>query len=214
MNHGQAKVPGIDKSDKRCKKETIEKRIEIEIEVANLWEKITKKMSLYSVLLNNQKPSDELTLVRETLTCLLDLFNKTGKKVEGEFAKELSLVIGRWAESKGFVSDLSSMINHLQTNIPMGFGSVQLMTMRKAKGLEADVVLIAGLEDDLLPNPISDTSEEARLFYVSMTRAKEKLYLLHAYKRLRSISYGPEITGKERSRFLNAIGRKSTYMKD
>jgi DNA helicase-2/ATP-dependent DNA helicase PcrA len=88
------------------------------------------------------------------------------------------------------------------------------MTMRKAKGLEADVVVIAGLEDDLMPNPKSDITEESRLFYVSMTRAKEKLYLLHSFKRLRSISYGPEITSKKRSRFLDSIGRKSKYLKD
>ena len=95
----------------------------------------------------------------------------------------------------------------------MGFGSVQLMTMRKAKGLEADVVIIVGLEDDIMPNPSSDIKEEARLFYVSMTRAKEKLYLIHSYKRLRSISFGPEITDKRRSRFLDSIGRKSKYLK-
>lgn len=88
------------------------------------------------------------------------------------------------------------------------------MTMRKAKGLEAEVVVIVGLEDDLMPNPASDLAEEARLLYVSMTRAKEKLYLLHSFKRLRSISYGPEITGKKRSRFLDCLGRKSKYMKD
>jgi DNA helicase-2/ATP-dependent DNA helicase PcrA len=101
----------------------------------------------------------------------------------------------------------------LAMNQPAGFGSVQLMTMSKARGLEADVVVIVGLEDDLIPNPSSNLEEEARLFYVSMTRAKQKLFLIHSYKRLRSISFGPEVTGKKRSRFLDALGRDSKYLK-
>ena len=49
---------------------------------------------------------------------------------------------------------------------------VKLTTMRKAKGLQADVVIMVGLEDDIIPNPISeDIEEEARIFYVSMTKS-------------------------------------------
>ena len=84
--------------------------------------------------------------------------------------------------------------------------------MRKAKGLEADVVIVVGLEDDIMPNPrANNIEEEARLLYVSMTRAKEKLYLFHCFKRPRNISYGPELTKKPRSRFLVAIGRRSEW---
>jgi len=49
------------------------------------------------------------------------------------------------------------------------------------------------------------------LFYVSMTRAKEKLFLLHAFKRPRNISYGDVLMDKPRSRFLDIIGRKSEW---
>jgi len=213
MNHGLAKVPGADKS-LRCSPQTVNKRIEVESEVAELWQKIDKKKSLFTILLSQAKLSTELETIRETLSKLIELYKTNERKSHGEFAKQLSLAIGSWAESKRMTSDLSLIIEQLETAEPMGFGSVQLMTMRKAKGLEADVVIIAGLEDDLMPNPTSDIAEEARLFYVSMTRAKEKLYLLHAFKRLRSISYGPEITGKKRSRFLDSIGRKSKYQKD
>jgi len=89
------------------------------------------------------------------------------------------------------------------------------MTMRRAKGLEADVVVMVGLEDDIIPNPaLATVEEEARLFYVSMTRAKERLYMIHSYVRPRNISLGPEITDKVRSRFLEAIGRPSKYMRE
>jgi superfamily I DNA/RNA helicase len=45
-----------------------------------------------------------------------------------------------------------------------------------------------------------------------MTRAKEKLLLFHSHKRPRGISYGKELMGKARSRFLDIIGRKSKYV--
>jgi len=83
--------------------------------------------------------------------------------------------------------------------------------MRKAKGLEADIVFIVGLEDDIIPSPQNDPVEEARLFYVSMTRAKKELYLFHVYKRPRNISYGDDLMNKQRSHFLDAIGRASEY---
>ena len=84
--------------------------------------------------------------------------------------------------------------------------------MRRAKGLEAHIVIIIGLEDDIIPNPKNDNiAEEARLMYVSMTRAKEKLYLFHSFRRPRNISYGIEMSEKGRSRFLNALGMPSEY---
>ncbi len=62
-----------------------------------------------------------------------------------------------------------------------------LLTLHAAKGLEFGVVFIAGVEEGLIPFRLKDGScyveEERRLFYVGMTRAKEKLYLLSSHKR-------------------------------
>jgi len=67
---------------------------------------------------------------------------------------------------------------------------VSLMTLHSAKGLEFPVVFIPGCEEDLLPHANSmdkesELEEERRLFYVGMTRAKERLVLLHAFQRAR-----------------------------
>jgi DNA helicase II / ATP-dependent DNA helicase PcrA len=68
--------------------------------------------------------------------------------------------------------------------------AVTLLTVHGAKGLEFPVVFIAGLEEGLFPynrgadaDAGYDPEEERRLFYVGMTRAKEKLYLLHSRSR-------------------------------
>src|SRR5690606_30910496 len=63
-----------------------------------------------------------------------------------------------------------------------------MMTLHMAKGLEFNRVYIVGLEENLLPhrNSLDDPDgleEERRLFYVGMTRARQKLSLLGAYRR-------------------------------
>ncbi|MEE4608414.1 MAG: UvrD-helicase domain-containing protein, partial [Desulfobacteraceae bacterium] len=67
---------------------------------------------------------------------------------------------------------------------------VALMTMHAAKGLEFPVVFIAGCEEGLIPfhrrakeETAGDVAEERRLFYVAMTRAKERLYLTWSRQR-------------------------------
>ncbi len=67
---------------------------------------------------------------------------------------------------------------------------VNILTLHASKGLEFPVVFISGCETGLLPfEPMgkepSDPEEERRLFYVAMTRAKERLILTHTAKRLR-----------------------------
>jgi len=64
---------------------------------------------------------------------------------------------------------------------------VALMSLHAAKGLEWPVVFIAGCEDQLLPCTLfgdQDEAEEKRLFYVGMTRARSRLVLSHAARRI------------------------------
>jgi DNA helicase-2/ATP-dependent DNA helicase PcrA len=65
---------------------------------------------------------------------------------------------------------------------------VTIMTVHSSKGLEFNVVFIVGMEERLFPSGLSDFSqqdleEERRLFYVALTRAKNKAFLSHADNR-------------------------------
>jgi len=68
--------------------------------------------------------------------------------------------------------------------------AVMLMTIHMAKGLEFNYVFIVGLEEDLFPSQMmltsrADLEEERRLFYVAITRAKQKLFFSYALNRYR-----------------------------
>jgi DNA helicase-2/ATP-dependent DNA helicase PcrA len=83
---------------------------------------------------------------------------------------------------------------------------VSLMTIHSAKGLEFPVVFVSGCEEDIFPlsNKFSTDAtveEERRLFYVAVTRAKEKVYISHARSRYR---FG-EVAYQNRSRFVDEI---------
>ncbi|MBC6409849.1 MAG: UvrD-helicase domain-containing protein [Ekhidna sp.] len=84
--------------------------------------------------------------------------------------------------------------------------AIALMTIHMAKGLEFSYVFIVGLEEDLFPSQMmlssrADLEEERRLFYVAITRAKQKIFMSYALNRYR---YG-RLKNCERSRFLEEI---------
>ena len=105
--------------------------------------------------------------------------------------------------------------------------AVTLMTLHNAKGLEFPVVFITGLEDGLFPlsrayDDPHELEEERRLFYVGVTRAKDKLVLSHARQRRRAGDYvygrlspfadsiPDELVESASSPLLDRIGASST----
>jgi DNA helicase-2/ATP-dependent DNA helicase PcrA len=86
--------------------------------------------------------------------------------------------------------------------------AVTLITLHQAKGLEFPVVFIVGMEDGILPHIRSfddpaQLEEERRLCYVGVTRAEQRVYLVHAFHRsLRGMH-----TVSKPSRFLEDIPR-------
>jgi DNA helicase II / ATP-dependent DNA helicase PcrA len=85
-------------------------------------------------------------------------------------------------------------------------GTVSIMTLHTAKGLEYDTVFLTGLEEGLLPHQMSSgepggVQEERRLFYVGITRAKQRLYLSLSASRA---SFG-EVNVAMPSRYLQEI---------
>ena len=108
------------------------------------------------------------------------------------------------ASLSGFLEEVA-LISDVD-NYDADADAVVLMTIHSAKGLEFPVVFLPGMEEGLFPSmqsamDPSELEEERRLAYVAITRAKERLYLLHARERL---IYG-KTNYNQKSRFIDEI---------
>jgi DNA helicase-2/ATP-dependent DNA helicase PcrA len=143
---------------------------------------------------------------------LLELETDRTVEAEGriENIRELGGVAAEFEERnpQGGLSDFLETVSLVgeQDEYDEESGSVTLMTLHNAKGLEFPVVFIIGLEDGIFPHYRSmgdqaQLEEERRLMYVGVTRARERLYLTHAWSRslFGQTSYNPP------SRFLGEI---------
>jgi DNA helicase-2/ATP-dependent DNA helicase PcrA len=133
--------------------------------------------------------------------------------------------LDRWNNIQQFLSDISIYFRENEQNTLEDYISqislsseideadltnerINLMTLHSAKGLEFPVVFISGLEQGLFPlgkaeNDFEEIEEERRLFYVGMTRAKERIFLSYASRRMR---YG-EYSFQNPSIFIDEIDK-------
>jgi DNA helicase II / ATP-dependent DNA helicase PcrA len=100
-----------------------------------------------------------------------------------------------------------SLITDIDTYDPETGQALTLMTLHAAKGLEFETVFMVGLEEGLLPHSNSliepaQLEEERRLCYVGITRAQNRLYIIHARQR----ALHGSIVGNIPSRFLSELG--------
>ena len=127
-----------------------------------------------------------------------------------ENIEELKSTMAKYEEEaeepslSGFLEEVA-LYTDIDTFDPEG-DYVALMTMHASKGLEFPVVFLGGMEEGLFPSLRSletddDLEEERRLAYVAMTRAKKRLYLIHAESRM---LYGQTNYSKE-SEFIREL---------
>ena len=132
--------------------------------------------------------------------------------VAGAMAFEAEHLVDLDDEDRDSFTDLDLFLQHVALVADVdrhdpGADAVTLMTMHSAKGLEFPAVFIAGLEEGLFPLMRSLEGdrrlleEERRLFYVGVTRAREKLYLTHARRRRRA----GEVMSNQLSSFVTVL---------
>jgi len=145
--------------------------------------------------------------INELLSALSDFSNSNRDAMLDQYLEDVSLIsdIDMYEDEKNVVT---------------------MMTIHSAKGLEFPIVFVSGCEEDIFPlsnrfSTDATVEEERRLFYVAVTRAKQKVYLSHARSRYR---FG-EVAYQSRSRFIDelepatfnevngGIGRKSANRK-
>ncbi len=158
----------------------------------------------------NEKPSQMAKYIYDAIRYEEYLSSKYPKDWEDrvENIKELFNALNEIEKSKKtFLEFLEeSSLTQAQDNLEDN-NTVKVMTVHASKGLEFPVVFIAGVEEGIFPSgrafeDIEQLEEERRLFYVAVTRAKEKLYI--SMSNLRS-SYANQFNKTKPSRFLKDI---------
>ncbi len=163
--------------------------IKSDISLSEIVRGIIDEMGILRELrLENTAESDErINNINELISAVAEFENDEEESTLENFLQKVSLV-----------ADIDEVDNKKN--------AVTLMTIHSAKGLEFPVVFITGLEEGLFPvsgslNAEEDMEEERRLFYVAITRAKEKLYISFANQRYR---FGIQ-SFQMKSRFLKEI---------
>ena len=143
-----------------------------ELSAAPLLELVLEKSGYAELFARSEEPEDVAR--RENLRELVSA------------AREYELREGEAASARGFLDALSLASD---ADVVRPEGAVSLLTLHSAKGLEFSQVFVAGLEEGFLPHSQGAASEEEveeerRLLYVGMTRARRRLTLTLARRRL------------------------------
>ncbi len=173
----------------------------------NIMNKIRAKMANSSL--------SELLDFTLTVSGYADYIQKDKDREERwENIQELFTVVEKFKDKdceislKNFLEEVSLLSD--SDEIETKNNTVNLMTIHSSKGLEFNTVFMAGMDEGIFPHSLTtrgdlrDLEEERRLCYVGMTRAKERLFLIHA--QLRAV-YGNTIF-LQPSRFLDDIPKE------
>ena len=186
---------------------------------ASAIEQFVVMINSFGVLLEKQNAYEVAFAVGKHTGLVQELYND--KSVEGlaryENVQELMNSIKEFTETpdeEGELRDKSlgsylqqiTLLTDADNSDDENQDSVKLMTIHAAKGLEFPCVFSVGLEENLFPNSMSlydraDLEEERRLFYVAVTRAKDRLWVTYANSRYR---FG-NLVQNEPSRFIDEI---------
>lgn len=185
-----------------------------EIEFRELITRLKKRSEALSLTELVDEVLNESGLIKE-----LELENTLEASIKIENLLEFKSISLAFEEQTGNVNlndflENISLISDIANNQIKG-EAVTLMTLHSAKGLEFPVVFLIGMEEGIFPNykvisEPEELEEERRLCYVGITRAKERVIITNAKRR---ILYGNEQANPP-SRFIDEIEKNLIESKD
>jgi len=169
---------------------------------------IDRKIKFYDALVEMGKSNNKISNVLK----IVNRYLEESKDNEESLAEQVHNIIISWGGNAENQNNLGNFLTRIisETNVTsisdLLFsisgtmekieqeqiqGKVNIMTMHRAKGLDADVVFIVGAEKQFLPGKNLGESEgdERRLFYVSITRARHSLFITYCKERIKEQKY-------------------------
>jgi DNA helicase-2/ATP-dependent DNA helicase PcrA len=177
--------------------------------IGSLWQEVVPdERSLWRVLEARAKVQGGMfSALHEQLKAL----SKIDHKDVPEFIARAVELFRPWRNLDELMKEIGMWIEEVSVHSQNTEDRVRIMTLQGAKGLQADVVCVVGLNNGVIPR--LDASEEeiqewARLVYVSMTRAVKELHLFYARKRDTSVTFIKLPHPHKQSRFLDSINQE------
>jgi len=189
------------------------RRTELSEYWANIWKEVDEERNYYEIFAKRAAIGEGYLIEKEIMSgCIEPIKNlmdssKVGKRDNlSEFLHRTGQAVAPGVTPKGFLREIEEWrIDKTISGLGGSYLPVEIFNLPSSKGLEADIVCVIGMSEGIFPQDGDDIEEKARLFYVAMTRAKQKLHLFSCRTRSGGVTFSKASYGLKPSRYIDSI---------
>lgn len=190
-----------------------DRRTELSVYWSEIWEEVSDGTSYYDIFTKRAENAEKHPIDNKIMSACIEPIknlmdsNKVGKHDNlPDFLYITGQSVAPGVSPKGFLKEIEEWrIDKTITGLGGSFLPVEMYSLQSSKGLEADIVCVIGMSEQIFPQDGDDIDEKARLSYVAMTRAKQKLHLFSCRSRSGGATFSKTSYGLKPSRYIDSI---------